>query len=157
MELVEVLKHQGKPRTELFVDIPSPYGGLRLDILGTAEAAFNQTSITSLEVWVADKLLEEARAKGPEDGVGAESILLDLACRYPYYEDVYLNLFYLYDAIGNEQEAEYHLKQAIALGPSDRKLAMLGNFLGKNKRHDEEVVVQRHLREARMQVPETGA
>jgi tetratricopeptide (TPR) repeat protein len=154
MELIDVLKHQGKPRTELFLDIPSAYGTLQLDILGADEAALNQKGLTSETAWLAGKMVAEARAEGARDLDAAERILLDAARKYPYYEDAYLNLFYLYDALGNATEAEYHLKQAIALAPRYDNLEMLGRFLGRNKRYDEAAVVQDHLWQTRMEAPE---
>src|SRR5215210_3975070 len=126
MELIDVLKHQGEPRTQLFVDIPTPYGNLRLDILGTDESAFTQKGMTSETAWLAGKMIAEATAKGAHDLDAAEKILLDTARKYPYYEDAYLNLFYLYDALGNASEAEYYLKQAVAISPRYDKLVMLG-------------------------------
>jgi|GEM_PF-2942620 len=157
MELVDVLKHQGRPRTELFVDIPTSYGNLRLDILGTDESALSQRGMTSETSWMAGKMIAEARAVGAQHLDAAEQILLDVARKYPYYEDAYLNLFYLYEAKGDATEAEYHLKQAIALSPGYDNLTMLGRFLGKGKRYEEAVVVQEHLWQSRMQAPEEVA
>ena len=47
MELIDVLRHEDPPRTTYFVEIPSAFGNLRLDLLGDVGVALSQSGVSA--------------------------------------------------------------------------------------------------------------
>jgi tetratricopeptide (TPR) repeat protein len=154
MELSETLRHRSEPRTGYYLDIPTTLGKLRLDILGDVGSALAQTGTTPETQQATGEALENARAMlAAGDGDGAKQLLLDTAKQYPYAADVYGMLYDIYSAEGDLAEAEFHIKQAVALGPSFRNLTHLARNLGHQTRLDEAATIQEYLWQTRAEAP----
>ena len=154
MELLEVLRHQGETRTGYYIEIPTPLGKLRLDLLGEMGAALAWTGTTAEEQEATTRAIDAARAKlAVGDGDGARQLLSDAVKQYPYAAAVYGMLYDVYTAEGNLAEAEFCMKQAIALGPDFRNLTYLARNLGRQGRLEEAATVQEYLWQTRSQVP----
>jgi tetratricopeptide (TPR) repeat protein len=150
MELIDVLRHGGPPRTEHFVEIPSVFGKLRLDILGDVGAALAQTGFTQEASKAADDLINKAEAKlQAGDKEGGLDGLMGVAKLYPYSVDGYGVLYNYYWGLGNRDETIYYLQQMIALDPEYTSLTMLGRELGRAGRYDEALLLQGYLWENR--------
>jgi tetratricopeptide (TPR) repeat protein len=154
LELQEVLRHKGEPRTGYYVEVPTALGKLRLDLLGDVGVALAWTGPTAEEQETTTEAIEAARARlAAGDGDGARQLLLDVVKQHPYAADVYGMLHDVYTAEGNLGEAEFCMKQAIALGPSFRNLTYLARNLGRQGRLEEAATVQEYLWQTRSQVP----
>jgi tetratricopeptide (TPR) repeat protein len=150
MELIDVLRHSGPPRTEHFVEIPSAYGKLRLDILGDVGVALTQAGMTPETTGAAHDLINKAEAKlqagDREGGLGG---LMEVVKLYPYSVDGYGALYNYYWDLGNREETIYYLQQMISLEPEYKYLTMLGKELGRAGRYDEALLLQGYLWENR--------
>ncbi|HEX8229313.1 MAG TPA: hypothetical protein VF826_08375 [Chloroflexia bacterium] len=158
MDLGEALRHRGEPRTGYYIDIPTPLGKLRLDLLGDVGSALAQTGMTPEAQQAVGKALEAARANlAAGDPDGAKQLLLDTAKHYPYAATTYGTLYDIYTAEGDLAEAEFHMKQAIALGPSFRNLTHLARNLGRQDRLEEAAAIQEYLWQTRAEAPQDEA
>ncbi|MDQ3704093.1 MAG: hypothetical protein M3437_02520 [Chloroflexota bacterium] len=154
MDLSEALRHRSEPRTGYYLDIPTSLGKLRLDVLGDMGSALAQTGTTPEARQATAEALENARAMlAAGDRDGAKQLLLDTAKQHPYAADVYGMLYDIYTAEGDLAEAEFHMKQAIALGPSFRNLTHLARNLGRQARLDEAATIQEYLWQTRAEAP----
>ncbi|HYP19833.1 MAG TPA: hypothetical protein VEY08_07140 [Chloroflexia bacterium] len=154
VDLSEVLRHKGEPRTDHYVEVPTPLGKLRLDLLGEVGAALAKTGMTPEAQQATAKAIDAARAKlAAGDGEGAKQLLLDAAKQYPYAANVYSMLYDVYTAEGVLSEAEFCMKQAIALGPDFRNLTFLARNLGRQGRLEEAATIQEHLWQTRSEAP----
>jgi tetratricopeptide (TPR) repeat protein len=154
VDLSEVLRHKGGPRTAHFIEVPTPLGKLRLDLLGEVGAALAQTGTTPEEQEATEEAIDGARAKiAVGDVDGAKKLLVDAVKQYPYAANVYGMLYDVYTAEGNLGEAEFCMKQAIALGPDFRNLTFLARNLGRQGRLEEAAMVQEYLWQTRSQAP----
>jgi tetratricopeptide (TPR) repeat protein len=149
MELIDVLRHGDPPRTEHFVDIPSAYGTLRLDILDPG-AALSQVGMTPETAKVARDQIDKARATVEAgDAEGGLNDLIEVVKVYPYSLDGYGALFdYFWDR-GDRDKTIYYAQQMIALDPQYRFMTMLGKELGRAGRYEEALVLQDYLWENR--------
>ena len=149
MELIDVLRHGDPPHTEHFVEMPSTFGTLRLDILD-AGTALAQTGMTAETAEDANERIDKARTKAQAgDAEGALNDLTDVVKLYPYSVDGYGALFDYYWDRGNRNETIYYARQMIALDPQYRFMTMLGKELGRAGRYDEALVLQGYLWENR--------
>jgi tetratricopeptide (TPR) repeat protein len=154
VDLSEVLRHKGEPRTPYYVEIPTALGKLRLDLLGEVGAALVQAGSTEEEQEATEKAIGAARARlATGDGEGAKELLLDAVKEHPYAANVYGMLYDVYTAEGNLQEAEFCMKQAIALGPDFRNLSFLARNLGRQGRLEEAATLQEYLWQTRSEAP----
>ncbi|HEX8599721.1 MAG TPA: hypothetical protein VF952_14555 [Chloroflexia bacterium] len=154
MDLSETLRHQSEPRTGYYVDIPTPLGKLRLDLLGGVDTALAQTGMAPEAQQAVEKALEAAQAKlAAGDTDGAKQLLLDTVKQYPYAAGIYGTLYDIYTAESDLAEAEFHMKQAIALGPSFRNLTHLSRNLGRQDRLEEAATIQEYLWQTRAEAP----
>jgi tetratricopeptide (TPR) repeat protein len=150
LKLIDVLRHEEPPRTEYFVEIPSAYGKLRLDIMGDVGEALAQTGMTTDSARAAHALIDEAEAKlRAGDNEGGLNGLIEVVKLYPYSVDGYGVLYNYYQEQGNRDETIYYLQQRIALDPQYRFLTMLGKELGRAGRYDEALLSQSYLWENR--------
>lgn len=157
MELVDVLRHQGEPKIGYFLEIPTPYGKLRLDILGTVETALTQVGLSEEDAHIVAQIVDESRRKLHEgDATGSVDLLLDAARRFPYAARPYGALYDLYQP-SNPDKAEYYLKQLIALQPTPDNLLRLGKLLGQTGRFDEALTIQDYLWQRRSQLSSDDA
>ncbi len=156
MELIDVLRHSGQPRTEYSVDIPDHpgiSGTLRLEIHSPIEVALSRATMTEQDLEACrEGLAEAASMLDGGDAEGAANRLLDLVKEYPYYAPTYEALADLYWRTGNAVEAEYNFKQLIALDSSFRNIMRFGKFLGSRGRLDEARLLESYLWEHRAEV-----
>jgi tetratricopeptide (TPR) repeat protein len=154
LELLEVLRHKGEPRTGYYVEVPTSLGKLRLDLLGDVGAALARTGPTQEEEEAATKAIEAARARlAAGEGHAARQLLTAAVKQHPYAANVYGMLYDVYTAEGNLGEAEFCMKQAIALSPSFRNLTYLARNLGRQGRLEEAATAQEYLWQTRAQAP----
>ncbi|MDQ3928897.1 MAG: hypothetical protein M3328_07090 [Chloroflexota bacterium] len=154
MDLTEALRHKGQPRTSYFVEIPTAVGKLRLDLLGDVGVALAQTGTTPEEQQAASKAIESTRAmSGAGDTEGAKQALLKAAKEHPYAPNIYGMLYEIYALEGNLTEAEFYIKQAVALEPNYHNLTHLARNLGRQDRLQEAVTIQEYLWQTRSQAP----
>lgn len=150
MELVEALIHKELPRTHYFVDIPYPFGRLRLDLLSPVGVALTQTEITPVMERQINDILSKALQVGRDgDTAREEKLLLDAVKQYPYASSLYSALHDLYDRQDNLAEAEFYIKQVVALKPDYHNLAYLARNLGRQGKLEEAATIQQHLWETR--------
>src|SRR5438067_1874171 len=98
MELVEALIHNDRPRTSYFVEIPYPFGRLRLDLLSPVEVALTHNELTPEMARQANDILSKALQAGRDgDTEGEEKLLLDAVKRFPFASSLYGALHDLYD------------------------------------------------------------
>lgn len=154
MELNDILCHSGTPRTEYFVETPSRYGKLRLDLHSPVEVALSQTGMTEEMQRAVEQGISAALALS-DAGNRREGVdrLLALVGEYPYSADVYQALADLFSDMGDEVEAEYNFKQCIALRPDYRSLMFFARFLGRIGRLAEAQAIEEHLWQIRAEVP----
>src|SRR5947209_7698766 len=89
LELSHVLRHEGPPRTEYFLEIPTCYGNLRLDLHSPVEVALTQTNMTEEMQKVVEQGIAEAIALGKSGNEqAATNKVLALAEEFPYSADV---------------------------------------------------------------------
>jgi tetratricopeptide (TPR) repeat protein len=144
------LRHKAGPRTDHYVEVPTPLGKLRLDLLREVGAALAQTGMTPEAQEATAKAIDAARAKlAAGDGEGAKELLLDAAKQYPFAADLYGMLYDVHTAEGNLSEAEFCMKQAIAIGPDFRNLTFLARNLGRQGRLEEAATIQEYLWQTR--------
>jgi hypothetical protein len=149
MELIDVLRHSDPPRTEHFLEIPSTYGTLRLDIVDPG-AALLPSGMTSETANDAQDRIDKARAKAQGgDAEGALHDLIEVVTLYPYSVDGCGALFDYYWDRGNRDETIYYARQLIAIDPRYRFMTMLGKELGRAGRYDEALILQAYLWETR--------
>ncbi len=150
MELIDILRHGGPPRTEHFVEIPSAYGKLRLDILGDVGEALTQTGMTPETNTAAHDLIDKAEAKlQAGEWEGGLDGLIEVVKLYPYSIDGYDALYNRYWDLGDRGETIYYIRQMIALNPTYKYLTLLGKELGRAGRYDEALLLQGYLWENR--------
>lgn len=155
MELIDALRHRGEPRTGYYVEIPTALGKLRLDLAGDPGAALSQNGTTPREQEATRKAIQVARSRlGSGDSNAAKQLLIDAVKRYPYAANVYGMLYDSYTAEGNLPEAEFHIKQAIAIAPDYRNLIRLARNLGRQGRMEEALTIQEYLWQTRTQAPQ---
>ena len=150
MELIDVLRHEGPPRTTYFVEIPSAFGNLRLDLLGDVGVALSQSGVSAEDAATISGLLTTASQLPP--GIH-EQALLDITRHYPFAANVYGALADYYARLGNRDEAIYYLKQMVALQPTYTNLTSLGRALGQAGKLDQAILLQAYLWDRRKQVP----
>jgi hypothetical protein len=155
LEIIDVIKQSEPSRTEHYITRPSAYGELRLDISGDAGTALTDT-ITQDDVNTISNMMDTSYAKyNAGDAEGAEKQLLDTIKQFPYCTPCYNLVYSFYNTTGNPKasvkEAEYYLKQLIALEPSYENLGKLARFLLEQSRFDEATVLHEHLWETRSQ------
>lgn len=152
MELVDVLRHQEQPRSEYFLEMPTPYGKLRLDIQAPVEVALTQTGLSEEDERAVDQIIDRsAQARQRGDTQESIDLLLDAAKQYPYGTPLYKLLYAIYQP-SNPAEAEYYLKQVIALEPVPDNLLELGKLLGQMGRLEEAATLQSYLWQSRAQL-----
>jgi Tfp pilus assembly protein PilF len=150
MELVDVLRHSEPPRTQYFVDIPTEYGKLRLDILGDVGVALAQTGMSEGDATAAREMIEEGQKKlKAGDREGGADTLMEVVKRYPYSVEGYGALYEYYREKEERDEAIYYLRQMIALQPGYGLMIILGKELGRAGRYEEALVLQGFLWEER--------
>jgi tetratricopeptide (TPR) repeat protein len=149
LELINVLRHEDRPRTTYFAEIPSPYGNLRLELLGEVGVALSQNGVSAEDSVAISGLLDKALKQPP--GV-TEQALLDITRKYPYAANVYGALSDYYASLGNRENAIYYLKQMIVLQPTYENLTRLGRLLGQEGRFDQALLLQSYLWEQRKSV-----
>lgn len=158
MELVEALIHKEPPRTQYFVEIPHEFGKLRLDLLAPVEIALTQTGMTPEIVRHTNDTISKAQqASRSGDIAGEKKILLDEARQYPFAGSLYGALYDVYERQGDLREAEFYIKQALALQPDYRNMTYLARNLGLQGRLEEAATIQEHLWETRSQAREAEA
>lgn len=158
VELVEALIHKEPPRTQYFVEIPYEFGKLRLDLLAPVEIALTHTGMTPEMVRQTNATISKAQQAGRSgDIAGEEKILLDAARQYPFADNLYDTLYDFYERQGNLPEAEFYIKQAVALQPGYRNMTYLARNLGLQGRLEEAATIQEHLWETRSQATEAEA
>jgi pentatricopeptide repeat protein len=149
LELIDVLRHEGPPRTTYFVEIPSAFGDLRLDLLGDVGVALSQSGVNAEDVATISDLLATASQLPP--GI-EEQALLDITRHYPFAANVYTALAGYYAKSGNRDEALYYLKQMVALQPTYEHLTDLGRALGQAGYFEQAFILQSYLWERRKEV-----
>ncbi|MDQ6693481.1 MAG: hypothetical protein M3014_03540 [Chloroflexota bacterium] len=158
MELVDALIQKERPRTDHFVEIPYEFGRLRLDLLAPVEVALTQTGMTPEMVRQTDDIIENAlRARLAGDIAGEETMLLDAVKQYPFASSLYGALYAMYDGQGNLTEAEFYIKQVIALTPDYRNMTYLARNLGRQEKFEEAATIQQHLWNTRVEATVTEA
>jgi tetratricopeptide (TPR) repeat protein len=149
LEPIDVLRHESQPRSTYFVEIPSPFGNLRLDLLGDAGAALSQSGVSAEDAATVAELL--ATASQLSAGI-EEQALLDITRQYPFAANVYGVLSDHYARLGNRDEAIYYLKQMVALQPTYEHLTALGRALGQVGRFEQALSLQAYLWDLRKEV-----
>ncbi len=149
MQLIDVLRHEGQPRTTYFVEIPSPFGNLRLDLLGDVGVALSQSGVSAEDAATISGLL--ATASQLPSGI-EEQALLDITRHYPFAANVYGALADYYGNLGNRDEALYYLRQMIVLQPTYEHLTALGRALGQASRFEQALILQSYLWDGRKEV-----
>lgn len=149
MDLLNILRHEGQARTTYFVEIPSPFGNLRLDLLGDVGLALSQSGVSAEDAVTISGLLTTAS----QLPLGIEGqALLDITRQHPFAANVYGALAAYYTNLGNRDEEIYYLKQMVALQPTYEHLTGLGRALGQAGRFDQALILQSYLWEQRKQV-----
>ncbi|HST06047.1 MAG TPA: hypothetical protein VLQ48_15125 [Chloroflexia bacterium] len=146
MELIDVLRHDGRPRATYFVEVPSPYGNLRLELSGDVGVALSQNGVSEEDAVVISGLLDKALS---QPGEIKEQALLDITRWHPFAANVYAALADYYAGKGNRQETIYYVRQMIALQPTYENLTRLGRLLGQEGNFDEALLLQSYLWEQR--------
>jgi tetratricopeptide (TPR) repeat protein len=158
MELVEALIHKDRPRTQYFVEIPYDFGILRLDLLSPVGVALTQTEMTpEMERETNDILSKALQAGRNGDIASQEKLLLDAVQLYPFASRLYGALYDLYDQQDNLAEAEFYIKQVVALKPDYPNMASLARNLGRRGKLEEAATIQQHLWETRSEANEMEA
>ena len=154
MQFIDVIRHHEEPRSEHFLEIPTPYGKLRFDILSQAEKALEQTGLSDEDAEVVRQRIGEAQdnlqQQAPQQVV---EHLLAIIRDYPYAAPVYQLLSRFCLSNGDAAEAIFYQKQLVALQPHPEHLIRLGQLFGRTKRVDEAAIVQERLWTDRAALP----
>ena len=146
-ELEAVVRHE--PRSEFFLELPTAYGKLILDLPEPAKV-FQSPQMSAEELRAAEQELEAAKklysAVSPK---ASEEAALEVVRRHPLFPAGYGALYDLYNSQQRWDEAEYQLKQLLAIQQRYSSLEALARLLGQRGRLDESLVVSAYLWEHR--------
>ncbi len=151
-ELNRILRHE--PQSEFFVEIPTRYGKLVLDVL-EAEAALGRVEMTpemeadAEAAWKAGRDLFK-----PGAHEASEKAMVEIVRKYPYWGKGHGALFELYGYLRDGEKAGYHLRQLIAIQPRYDNLVSLGEHLGKMGKYDDSRTLLEHLVAERAKAPD---
>jgi tetratricopeptide (TPR) repeat protein len=146
VDLLSALGHAEPPRAQYYLNMPTRYGQLRVDILSPDPEAASMDGPSGAGSAQARALVERALAlaRGGELAA-AEERLLDIVRHYPYSHEAFGALSDVCTSLGRTQDAVYYGRQVVGLVPSYRNLTLLARALGQDGRLEEAATVQRHL------------
>lgn len=140
LSALNVIRHPGEPTTESYLERPSPWGSLRLDVLDFDNVP--DSAHTPAEIEEADRALREGqmafRTDQPQRTVDA---MIAITRRWPLWVGGHGGTFTVLTFVERHAEAIFHLRQSIAVLPDRslvRKLQRALRTLGQMK---ESVVV----------------
>ncbi|MBI5368506.1 MAG: hypothetical protein HZA54_15835 [Planctomycetes bacterium] len=146
------------PRGPFFLEMDTPLGRLRLDLAGPPDGILASPRMTDDQVAAAEAEWQRARALyQPGAHAASEQAMREIVSRYPLWGKGHGALYDLHRFLEQWAEAEYHLKQLIAVAPTWEHLKLLADLLGPRGRTEEAAVVQEHLWAHRQDAPAESA
>jgi tetratricopeptide (TPR) repeat protein len=146
MTLNAILRHAGPSKSPFNLELPSPFGELRLDLENADFVLSHPKGLSADEEAAANEAFHAARALYDPSAPGvSEEAMRQIVRDWPLWGGGHGALHDLYKFQGRMEEAAYHLRQLIALQPSYENLISLGELLGRLGRYDEARTLQEHL------------
>jgi tetratricopeptide (TPR) repeat protein len=144
--ILPLLRHAGATTTPFALDLPSPYGALRLDLADAAFVLAHPNGLSADEEQAANEAFVAARESyDPAAPEISEAGMRDIVRRWPLWGGGHGALHDLYTSQGRFEDAAYHLRQLIALQPTYENLLSLGELFGRLGRYDDARTLQEHL------------
>jgi tetratricopeptide (TPR) repeat protein len=141
-----IVRHPDPSTSAFSLELPSPFGTLRLDLEDSAFVLAHPQGLTVAEEEAANDAFQAARGLyDPSAPEISERAMRDVVRTWPLWGGGHGALHDLYKFQGRMTEAIYHLRQLIALQPTYEHLISLGELLGRLGRYDEARMVQEHL------------
>jgi len=118
---------------------------LRFDLAAPIEAVLTNAGGSEDDARAAAEMVAESRQKlASGDSEGAQGVLTEAVNKYPYALEPYEALYDFYK-VSNPSEAEYYMKQLIALEPLPAYFAELARLQGQMGRLDEAGAIEGFL------------
>lgn len=141
-----ILRHPEPSTARFALELPTPYGPLRLDLQDAMAVMGHPAGLSAAEEEQAYQAFVAARDRfdpaAPEVSLNAMRAIVQ---RWPLWGGGHGALHDFYKFQGELDQALYHLRQLIALQPSYENLLNLGELLGRLERYEAATVVQEHL------------
>lgn len=144
LSALNLIRHAGEPTTEAYLERPSPWGWLRLDVLDFDRVP--DSAHTPAETAEADRALRRAdHGFDPDRPELTVAAMREITRRWPLWVGGHGGSFTVLQHIGREEEALFHLRQAIAVLPERSLVFKLQHALRKVGRPEESAVIGEQL------------